>query len=561
MIAARDKPVVSDATPPSSAAILDEIESCRPDAVVVGNLHGAGLSADLLGRITARWPTLYFLHDQWLLTGRCAYSEQCTQYLTGCDHTCPTPDEYPRLLPEKISESWSMKRRVLNSDNPPLLLGNSRWMCDFARRALSGIDTPSKTPAAPIESARLGVPLDVFRPHDRKQSREALGLPPDRFIIMIAGSPLTAPRKGLAHLATALDELNLPDVLVVGAGSGNSGDLPPIRGMHLIGMINEPRELAMLFSAADLFVGPSLEEAFGQVFIEAAACGTPSIGYPVGGVPEAIADGITGRLAAAVEPTALAKAILELYRDDELRHSMGVWSRIHAENTWSLPAAYRQFRVALDRAGWRARLGLRPKINFEPRRPTPRPIQHVNRILADWSAAGMTQNDDSGTSGFPAIFPGHNGHPHARHADEDTAHEWDVSIRIPNEITCEMKNARMMDALKSLADKGVQRVAIYGAGQHTWDVARTLHDAPVDICGILDDRAEGSLAGWPVLPPESADALGAQAVVLSSDLHEERMWQNRAVFRSQGIPVVRLYGSGTVATTRPMREIKEVVKR
>ena len=124
-----------------------------------------------------------------------------------------------------------------------------------------------------------------------------------------------------------------------------------------------------------------------------------------------------------------------------------------------------------------------------------------------------------------------------------------------------MKNARMMDALKSLADKGVQRVAIYGAGQHTWDVLRTLHDAPVEIRGILDDRAEGSLAGWPVLGPESADALGAQAVVLSSDLHEDRMWQNRAVFESQGIPVVRLYGSGAVTATRPSREIKEVVKR
>ena len=104
-----------------------------------------------------------------------------------------------------------------------------------------------------------------------------------------------------------------------------------------------------------------------------------------------------------------------------------------------------------------------------------------------------------------------------------------------------LKNARMADALKALADQGVARVAVYGAGRHTWDLIRTLNDAPVEIVGIVDDRAEGSLAGWPVLGPESAEALGAQAVVLSSDTHEEQMWQRRAVFEDRGIRVIRLY--------------------
>src|SRR3970282_1972362 len=101
------------------------------------------------------------------------------------------------------------------------------------------------------------------------------------------------------------------------------GDGSPIPGMRAMGYIKDPRRLAMLYSSADVFVGPSLEEAFGQVFIEAAACGTPSIGYPVGGVPEAILDGVSGRIAESVGPGSLAAAIEELYRDARLRRDMG----------------------------------------------------------------------------------------------------------------------------------------------------------------------------------------------------------------------------------------------
>jgi hypothetical protein len=122
----------------------------------------------------------------------------------------------------------------------------------------------------------------------------------------------------------------------------------------------------MVYSAVDLFVGASREEAFGQVFTEAAACGTPSVGFPVGGIPEAIADGVSGFLTAAATADELAWSIYALYHDAALRRSMSVWGRLFAENEWSPEMASHQLHVALRMSGMAQQLNFPPKIRFVP---------------------------------------------------------------------------------------------------------------------------------------------------------------------------------------------------
>jgi hypothetical protein len=95
-----------------------------------------------------------------------------------------------------------------------------------------------------------------------------------------------------------------------------------------------------LYSAADLFVGPSLEECLGQVFLEAAACGVPAIGFAIGGVPEALKDGIGGIVVSDATPAGLADAILRLHDDAELRTAMAAWARVWFENERTLASAY-----------------------------------------------------------------------------------------------------------------------------------------------------------------------------------------------------------------------------
>jgi glycosyltransferase involved in cell wall biosynthesis len=375
-------PVVTD------EAILDGIANSKPDLILMGNVHSASLPPSTVAQIAERWPTLFVMHDLWMLTGRCAYMGDCTKHLAGCDHACPTSDEHPRLEPKRIFEAWTARRRMLTGAHPPFLLTDSEWVLSEARKAFPGGCDASglERRVPPMAAIRYGFPLDVFRPRDQQLCRELLGLPADRFILLTSASTVTDPRKGIAHLAQALQQLQLPDLLVVALGRVDPGRAPPIPEMRALGYLTDPQRLAILYSAVDLFVGPSLEEAFGQVFIEAAACGTPSVGYPVGGIPEALVDGVTGRLAARVAPAALAEAIEELYGQPEYRRQLGRWARLYVENEFSLASAYHRWFTVLAQMGLRERLGLAPKITLRSQPPALSPVTYVDPSVPRWRA-------------------------------------------------------------------------------------------------------------------------------------------------------------------------------
>lgn len=122
--------------------------------------------------------------------------------------------------------------------------------------------------------------------------------------------------------------------------------------------------------------------------------------------------------------------------------------------------------------------------------------------------------------------------------------------------------ARILGIFEDLAASGTHRVGIYGAGLHTRTrMAEPMAESPAPIVCVIDDDAsrQGSrLWGLPIVSREQAIGLGVDAVVLSSDSHEDALWANAKVFRDAGIPVVRLYDlqrgavpeSSTVTTAR-----------
>ena len=132
-----------------------------------------------------------------------------------------------------------------------------------------------------------------------------------------------------------------------------------------MGYIGDPNTLAVLYNAVDLFVGPSQIETFGQVFIEAAACGTPSVGYAgAGGVAEAVADGLSGTLAEKMEPADLANAIRRLYEQPSLRQDMATWARLWVENEHSYRSACQRLMAQLNGLGLLGQWSLPPKVSL-----------------------------------------------------------------------------------------------------------------------------------------------------------------------------------------------------
>jgi hypothetical protein len=211
-------------------------------------------------------------------------------------------------------------------------------------------------------------------------------LPLDRFIILFSAVSVSEKRKGGEHLVEVLRRIG-PDAKVTCCVLGLLSSPVELSGIDVrtMGLIDDPHQLATIYAAADVFVGPSFEETFGQVFVEAAACGTPAIGYPVTGVKDAIRDGITGRLATAVGPNYLEEAIRELHGDADLRAKLSAWGPIYVQNELSIEAAYRQFFLMLRRLKILDGPRVPPCIHFPGTAGPGSPATSIKLRMPSWS--------------------------------------------------------------------------------------------------------------------------------------------------------------------------------
>ena len=345
---------------PWTDPLLEAVKQWLPDIIIVGNVHNAQLVASDIEKLAEKIPTLLTLHDLWWLTGRCAYNANCQEYVNGCSNQCPTAESYPALPLELIPDAWKNKRLLVSKHPNIRLLANSLWTEKMFK---DGIMDMSHR----IHRITYGVNPDVFKPQNRAQLRRELGLPLDKFIILFSAANIQDTRKGLSYLIEAIKILNDNGILPLCVGFGRGLDVAGIGHIHSTGYIRDPKLQAKYYAAADLFISPSLEEALGQVFIEAALCGTPVVGFDVGGVPEVVIEGITGLLAKKADAHSLAECIKRLKDDEPLRLKIQSISPIITQNMFSPEKAYHLIFPAMLKALSVKGINLSPKILLKPR--------------------------------------------------------------------------------------------------------------------------------------------------------------------------------------------------
>jgi glycosyltransferase involved in cell wall biosynthesis len=252
-------------------------------------------------------------------TGGCHFDDGCGKHTTGCGGCPQIGSADPGDLSRQI---WQRKQAIFKRLEPERLhiIALNRWMADKVK------DSPllGKFPVTVVPN---GVDTDVFAPRDARLARDVLRIPQDRHVVLFAADAVNNRRKGFAMLAKGLHDLRAPNSLfLISVGSGApqlETDIP-----HLdLGHINDDRLLSLVYSAADVYVIPSLQDNQPNTVLEAMACGTPVVGFGVGGIPDMVRPGITGMLTAAGDVTGLLAAILELLRCDEQRAAMAAACR------------------------------------------------------------------------------------------------------------------------------------------------------------------------------------------------------------------------------------------
>ncbi|WP_300502419.1 glycosyltransferase [uncultured Duncaniella sp.] len=275
---------------------IRQIKEIKPDIIHLHNIHGYYLNYPLLFDFLKEYgaPVVWTLHDCWPFTGHCAYYDyaKCDKWRTQC-HDCPQLRSYPASVwLDRTERNFNRKKDAFLSHPDITFVPVSDWLkTELSKSFLSDYS------AITIHN---GINLDIFKPSQNitKQGNEK---------VILGVASVWDKRKGLDEFVK-LRPL-LPDnylIILVGLSQDQISSLPA--GITGIRRTENVGQLVDLYSMADVFVNPTLEDNFPTTNLEALACGTPVITYETGGSPEAI-DDHTGFVVPYQDVTTLAEKI------------------------------------------------------------------------------------------------------------------------------------------------------------------------------------------------------------------------------------------------------------
>lgn len=148
----------------------------------------------------------------------------------------------------------------------------------------------------------------VFRIYPKEVVRTALKISINKKIILFVSDSISDKRKGFKYLTDSLSHLNKNDIQIITVGGDFNHKIENL-DIKNFGYIKDENLMAQIYSAVDLFVIPSLEDNLPNTVIESIACGTPVVGFKIGGIPEIIENEDIGLLCEKIDSRSLAETI------------------------------------------------------------------------------------------------------------------------------------------------------------------------------------------------------------------------------------------------------------
>lgn len=261
---------------------LRKVKKFKPDLIHLHNLHGSYLNHGMLFRYIKRRniPVVWTLHDCWSFTGYCPHFTllNCQKWKTGCLECAYCKEErYP--IVDTAAFMWRHKKKWFSGVSKLTIITPSNWLKKMVQESYLN--------NYPVKVINNGIDLSIFKPviSDFRIRHE---IPEGTFLILGVAFDWGL-RKGIdvfIQLANRLKDDSSILIVLVGTNERIETDLPS--NVLAIRRTENQRELAEIYSAADLFVNPTREDTFPTVNIEALACGTPVLTFLTGGSPEII---------------------------------------------------------------------------------------------------------------------------------------------------------------------------------------------------------------------------------------------------------------------------------
>jgi glycosyltransferase involved in cell wall biosynthesis len=324
-----------------STAILPDnlssrINSLNPDIIHLHWTAEGFLQIETLRKF--RKPLVWTLHDMWAFTGGCHYDNGCGKYISECG-ACPQlsskrQNDLSRFI-------WKRKNRAWRNLDITVVTP-SRWLAE--RAGESSLFKNYRIVVIPN-----GLNTECFRPVDKQTARNILSLPGDKKLILFGAIDASVDkRKGFEYLASALQKLKnhllreKAEIVIFGTSEpGNPPDL--VLKTHYMGKLHDEIALALLYSAADVFVLPSMQDNLPNTVMEAFACGTPVVAFNVGGIPEMIEHQVSGYLSEAMDPNSLAEGIQWVLENTGRSIQLGIAAREKAVLEYDLKAQAKRY--------------------------------------------------------------------------------------------------------------------------------------------------------------------------------------------------------------------------
>jgi len=271
-----------------SKTVIDKINECNPDIVHLHWICGGMLKIEDLSKIKV--PIIWSMHDDFAFTGGCHIKWQCEGYKNNCGNCEVLKSNKEKDLSRWV---WHRKNKTFLKMNNLIINGLSKWIMNCSKE--SSLLKNKK-------HVNLPNPLDtnIYKSFNKKNSRELWNLPKDKKLVLFGAMDAVSDiNKGFRELSEAIKKLDKNNnIELVVFGSNKPRNEPDFRfKVHYLGHLHDDVSLVILYSAVDVMIVPSLQEAFGQTAIESMACETPVVAFATSGLLDIVDHQKNGYLA------------------------------------------------------------------------------------------------------------------------------------------------------------------------------------------------------------------------------------------------------------------------